>query len=144
MQKRERENGSAAIPDAKRPRPPPAVEQLQQALSHAEHDKLAALGLQAALFAAETRRLSRLVEQTVRQQPPGHPLALPDGWLGCPAVGALFDVGDGLLLPCKVPLGACTRLPRTACSVRSRAAVQAVGSQTCCPRRQAPCRVMLR
>lgn len=36
--------------------------------------------------------------------PAGHRLALPPGWLGCPNHGAALC--RGLLLPCKVPLGA--------------------------------------
>ena len=34
--------------------------------------------------------------------PPGHRLALPDGWLECPRMGGLFCQH---LVPCKVPLG---------------------------------------
>jgi mRNA-capping enzyme len=38
-----------------------------------------------------------------RLPPPGHRLALPDGWLDCPKVGS--SVFCEALVPCKVPLG---------------------------------------
>ena len=42
--------------------------------------------------------------EAVRQLPaPGHRLALPEGWLDCPAVGHKLVCSH--LLPCKVPLG---------------------------------------
>ena len=93
---------ASAAAVAQRARPDP-VQQLQQALFRAEQEKVAALALQAALFASETRRLTRLVEQTLPVPPPGHSLALPDGWVACPTMGALCC---DLLVPCKVPLGA--------------------------------------
>ncbi len=40
--------------------------------------------------------------QSLQLPPPGHRLALPEGWLDCPPIGSLFGQH---LLPCKVPLG---------------------------------------
>ena len=56
-------------------------------------------GAAAAATAAALQRASALLQLP----PPGHRLALPEGWLDCPPVGQRLFCNH--LLPCKVPLG---------------------------------------